>query len=96
MQYKKITKNGLREIGKRSGLKGKKLCAYVDFFSKRFPNQFNKVYAGEWAGRFFGNRTISSADSESKRVLTLTAKKCGCTVKQVNVRGYLKDIWNCK
>lgn len=49
---KKLTKQDYERIGRKVGLMKNEIDNYTKFMKKRFPNEFDKEYATEWAERF--------------------------------------------
>jgi len=64
-----MDKEIIRRVGVNNGLKGETLEVFIEFFSKRFPDESNSVesYVNEWANRFKGNPIIHM-DSHSKEI----------------------------
>ncbi len=73
---KKIT---IKKIGKSRGLTGQYLKVFVEFFSRRFPDESDKIesYVTEWAERFLGGHPERYCDNESLAILTELKKKFG-------------------
>jgi len=57
----------LKEIGRKEGLKGDHLTAFVCFFEERFP-EHDSLYARDWAQRFKEGDISGKADRESRKV----------------------------
>lgn len=57
-----MNKEHLFDIGKFEGLKHGHLSAFVHFFKKRFPDNKDNYYAGEWAKRFYDGNMFAIAE----------------------------------
>ncbi len=58
----------IRKVAKEVGLTNEDL--FVKFFSKRFPNENDKIlsYVTEWAGRFMSGNPVAYMDEQSKKI----------------------------
>ncbi len=58
----------IRMLCKTKGLKNEEL--FVKFFSKRFPNESDRIhsYCNEWIDRFMGGNPVAYMDSQTKAV----------------------------
>ena len=63
-----MEKSKIREIAENKGMKHTAL--FVEFFSKRFPNESNIItsYVGEWADRFMSGNPTACMDGESLKI----------------------------
>ena len=70
MECDKIEIKNIKASGERAGLKEKALTVFVLFFSRRFPNESNRItsYVDEWAGRFKSEHPELCMDDESKSI----------------------------
>jgi len=73
MQYKKLTEKDYREIAREAGLY--QTDVYVKFMQTRFPKEFDRRYATEWAGRFKRGDPTGYMDDKSLRAYIEAVKK---------------------
>jgi hypothetical protein len=69
MASQKLKANDYQKIAKEVGLNEMEAKHYTLFMMKRFPNEFYKPYAKEWAMRFKDKRDWMLAYSQSRKVL---------------------------
>jgi hypothetical protein len=65
------TREKLKEIGKKAGLKEDNLFYFVHFFMLRFPGEMDTQYMQVWAERFKKKIECLFADNESMYILEI-------------------------
>jgi len=65
-----MKKEKIEEIGKQVGLTDDVLNVFVEFFSRRFPNEDDRItsYVAEWADRFKSGHPENYMDGQSKAI----------------------------
>ena len=69
MTSQKLTKKDYMKLAKEAGLSEMEAKHYTLFMLKRFPNEFYKPYAFEWAMRFKNEKDWMLADNQSQAIL---------------------------
>lgn len=69
MTFDKLTKEDYKKLAKEAGLSSTEANHYAMFMLKRFPQEFDKHYAYEWATRFARKSDWAYADEKSRKAL---------------------------
>jgi len=64
-----LTAYDYKEIAKRRRLSARQTQGYIRFMLERFPRNFDKGYAYQWATRFRKGTAWAEGDAEARRVL---------------------------
>jgi hypothetical protein len=72
-RYSKITEKEYRQIANKAHLWPTDV--YVEFMQKRFPKEFDRNYAEEWATRFKSGDPTAYMDLQSVRAYMEAVKK---------------------